>query len=990
MIGEQILGYRVDEVIGSGSFGTVYKVSKTNASGTYVRALKHIKLPATRQQYNSVLNSMGGDYSKADDYFAAALKETVDEIRILSMLSESGVTNIVRYYENDIIETSHPKTYNIYMMMEYLTPFPEIVESRPMSVGEVIRVGKDILKALISCHQKNIIHRDIKDDNIFVTADGVYKLGDFGVSKKLQDKSRAASMRGTPNFIAPEVYLGKETYDCTVDLYSLGIVLYRLLNKLRGPFLPVFPAPYTSEDESAAFEARMTGKTPELPLMAQNQLGEAVRKAIMPTAQRYRSAQEFLDALEQAESALSREEWMSPAYEVYAPEGSTGADGKQNTTSIPDGNKTMGGLWFEADKEEEIRVGQNLFLTMGADLVEQIPVQKPLNDSDSVKPEVKTEEEKPVEIKKEKEKAKEKRKDRPNPLAGLKNQKSGEKTERKADSETGQKSGKPLNVKLLAVCAAAAVVLGVIFFILGAPLEIAGKEVEKDTTYLSLHKVTVTAEDMEAMARLKELRTVTLTDCVLSNAVMSQLKNLSPTLQDVSLTGCTGITDYSGIGAIVELRRLVLDNVQLTDEQLANMFQTAPLKLSNVDLSNNPALTNLSGLGSAANLEELCVSNTAVQDFSALQNCVELRKLTAQNNGISVLRTMPAWPELWWLDLRNNQISDLTGLELEHMENLDVLYLQNNQIDSLSALKQISGLGTLDVSGNLIKTLKPLSSHTGLVKLYANRNSLTNLEGLEQAISLKVLEVADNQITDINGASNCAVLERVNLSNNQIKDISILGKSKATLKHLYFHRNEVSDISALAGMPQLKTMGFDYNHVTNLDVLSESTMLEILSAAHNEIESIDGVKNSSKLTRIYLNHNRIQDMTAVAMFTANAENTIVVLDLSNNRIEELALTTGKKYTHLMVYNNPIKSYGIVADISVNNLYLSYDENVDFGNMGDKFKNVVMVSCPLDQQYNMNAAIMDVDYLSPYLEFMDSAELDEVLYADKHPDAMGTG
>lgn len=45
MIGKEILGYRVDEKIGSGGFGTVYKVSKTNAAGTYVRALKHITLP---------------------------------------------------------------------------------------------------------------------------------------------------------------------------------------------------------------------------------------------------------------------------------------------------------------------------------------------------------------------------------------------------------------------------------------------------------------------------------------------------------------------------------------------------------------------------------------------------------------------------------------------------------------------------------------------------------------------------------------------------------------------------------------------------------------------------------------------------------------------------------------------------------------------------------------------------------------------------------
>ena len=219
MIGKEILGYRVDEKIGSGGFGTVYKVSKTNAAGTYVRALKHITLP-TKKQYASVLNSMGGDYAKADNYFAGILNDIVSEIKILSTLSESGIQNIVRYYENDIIETQYPKTYDIYILMEFLTPFPDYFESRSFTVRDVIGLGKDILSALVSCHEKNIIHRDIKDDNIFVSPDGVYKLGDFGVSKSLKDKSRAESVKGTPNFIAPEVYLGKEKYDNTVDIYS--------------------------------------------------------------------------------------------------------------------------------------------------------------------------------------------------------------------------------------------------------------------------------------------------------------------------------------------------------------------------------------------------------------------------------------------------------------------------------------------------------------------------------------------------------------------------------------------------------------------------------------------------------------------------------------------------------------------------------------------------------------------------------------------------
>lgn len=67
LLGKNILGYTVSEKLGSGAFGTVYRVVKSNAAGQYVRALKHITIP-TEKQYNSVLSSMGGDVSKADNY----------------------------------------------------------------------------------------------------------------------------------------------------------------------------------------------------------------------------------------------------------------------------------------------------------------------------------------------------------------------------------------------------------------------------------------------------------------------------------------------------------------------------------------------------------------------------------------------------------------------------------------------------------------------------------------------------------------------------------------------------------------------------------------------------------------------------------------------------------------------------------------------------------------------------------------------------------
>ena len=299
LVGKTILGYTVSEKIDSGTFGTVYKVVKTNAAGQYVRALKHITIP-TEKQYYSVLNSMGGDVSKADSYFSQMLNNIVSEIKILNDLSEKGVQHIVRYYENDILVTDAPKRYDIFILMEYLTPLDDYIRNTDFRVRDVVNFGLDVLYGLRSCHENGVIHRDIKDENIFVSDKGEYKIGDFGVSKVMKDSARAESLKGTPNFLAPEVYLGKEGYTKSVDLYSLGIVLYRLLNYSRNPFLPHFPEQYFTQDEDAAFEERMSGKTPDPPMLGGDAIGQVIVKAISNSKERFQTADEFISALEAA------------------------------------------------------------------------------------------------------------------------------------------------------------------------------------------------------------------------------------------------------------------------------------------------------------------------------------------------------------------------------------------------------------------------------------------------------------------------------------------------------------------------------------------------------------------------------------------------------------------------------------------------------------------------------------------------------------------
>ena len=78
-------------------------------------------------------------------------------------------------------------------------------------------------------HSKNILHRDIKTQNIFITKDGILKLGDFGISRELESRDqKAATSCGTPIVMSPEVCLGLP-YDTKADVWSLGVILYELI-----------------------------------------------------------------------------------------------------------------------------------------------------------------------------------------------------------------------------------------------------------------------------------------------------------------------------------------------------------------------------------------------------------------------------------------------------------------------------------------------------------------------------------------------------------------------------------------------------------------------------------------------------------------------------------------------------------------------------------------------------------------------------------------
>lgn len=267
--------WRIVRKINSGSFGTVYEIEKTDY-GVFKAALKVITLPKSEYIIHDLKNS-GMDDQSVKSYLEGEIEEIVKEFVLMSRLK--GNSNIVSYEDHQIIPHTDRIAWDIYIRMELLTPLDEFFHSHPLTRQGVIQLGIDMCKALEQCRKMKIIHRDIKPSNILVSQLGDFKLGDFGVSRTVERTvSDMTQGQGTPDYMAPEIFKG-QSYGSSVDIYSLGLVMYRLLNKNRLPFLPQYPTPIRYEDNVRARTQRLSGVEILPPCEDDTRLSEIVLKA---------------------------------------------------------------------------------------------------------------------------------------------------------------------------------------------------------------------------------------------------------------------------------------------------------------------------------------------------------------------------------------------------------------------------------------------------------------------------------------------------------------------------------------------------------------------------------------------------------------------------------------------------------------------------------------------------------------------------------------
>lgn len=249
--------YSMEGELGSGASGTVCL-----ARNRHTQQLVAIKIMKLERQPNRDL--------------------IISEIDVMKAIHHE---NIVNYLECYLLREEN----QLWVVMEYLDggPLTDVVTETVMSVPVIAAVVKECVKALAFLHENNIIHRDIKSDNVLLGKQGQVKLTDFGFCAQLGNRqSKRQTMVGTPYWMAPEVVDKAVHYGPKIDIWSLGIMIIEMLDG-KPPYMDEPPL-------KAIYLIQTKGKPKSETKITDPLLADFLDKCLVVDPQRRASASELL------------------------------------------------------------------------------------------------------------------------------------------------------------------------------------------------------------------------------------------------------------------------------------------------------------------------------------------------------------------------------------------------------------------------------------------------------------------------------------------------------------------------------------------------------------------------------------------------------------------------------------------------------------------------------------------------------------------------
>ncbi|MEN8908151.1 MAG: protein kinase, partial [Clostridiales bacterium] len=282
--------WNVENTLGDGNLSKVYKM-KTKQNE--ISVVKIFTIP-TKVHHDEFYSNRQFDKEKNEKQYFYEIVEKVKE-KIETIIDIEKSDNILNFDKYFIKEHINSIGWDILIKMDYLKSLGNYISENNFTLREIIKMGIDISNALELCHKNKIIHKNLKENNIFITDNGTFKLSDFNL---LDDSIE---------YSCPEIMNGRP-YKSNIDIYSLGLILYKLMNFNRLPFVPDYPKKINQDDLEKSQLKRLLGEKLIKPRNCEDDFGNIIIRACESDPElRYQKAGELKNDLIKLMNKYSKE-----------------------------------------------------------------------------------------------------------------------------------------------------------------------------------------------------------------------------------------------------------------------------------------------------------------------------------------------------------------------------------------------------------------------------------------------------------------------------------------------------------------------------------------------------------------------------------------------------------------------------------------------------------------------------------------------------------
>ena len=334
-----------------------------------------------------------------------------------------------------------------------------------------------------------------------------------------------------------------------------------------------------------------------------------------------------------------------------------------------------------------------------------------------------------------------------------------------------------------------------------------------------------------------------------------------------------------------QTERIPGESVHFPDPNLRAAVAEALGKAPNATIT----VAKIEGLG------RLVARDKGIQDLTGLQAAINLNQLSLSGNQISDLSPIMGLTELKKLWLNGNPVSDLSPLK--RLTNLTFLGLDDTHVSDLSPLAGLINLDELGASTPLISDLSPLKGLKNLRVLWFHRTQVSDLSPLAGLTSLEDIAVNQGGIFDAIRRIEDQTGIVINTEHGNISDLSPLAKL-INLRRVWFWGNPITDLSPLAGLTKLEKVDICGGDISDLKPLVGLTNLKDLFLAANGISDISPLAELTNIRNLDLRSNNISDISPLAGLTH-----LDYLRLNSNNISDFSPLDGIRQNITFIWHD---------------------------------------------------------------------------------------